>query len=271
MGMEFLNDGMQKYALVFARLIGLFFTAPVFNAESVAYRHRIIMAMGVAAILYPGASAVLPVREAGFTAFSLNVMGQAAVGVIIGFMVAMIFGAFQIAGEIFSIQAGVSFSEVLDPQAQISIPIIGTLKNMIGLILFLAVDFQVDGVYAPAYLHMVRALALSFKTLPVFIISTQTAGGLLTHVDQLFGLMFVTALKIGIPIIGILFITSVALGLLSRAAPQMHLMNMGLQINIAVGLVLLFVLMPVIVPLMLDSLHYVYDSMGDMFKTWPHQ
>lgn len=269
--MEIFNDSVQKYGLILARLLGLFMTAPVFSAEAVSYRHRMILALAVGAVLYPFTSRHLPPGQDGIFGLAGAVAAQAAVGVVIGFMVSMIFAAFQIAGEIFSVQAGISFSEVLDPQAQISIPIAGTLKNLIGLVLFLGVDFPIDGFSAPAALHMIRALSYSFQFIPDLTFNVTTLGGLLGSMDQALGVMFVTALKIAIPIMGILFITSVALGLLSRAAPQMNLMSMGLQINIVVGLILLVVLAPVFIPVMLESFHRVYDSLGEMFRTWPRK
>ena len=81
--------------------------------------------------------------------------------------------------------------------------------------------------------------------------------------------MFLTALRIGIPMMGILFISSVMLGIMGRAAPQLNLMNMGIQINIMVGLLVMITVLPVIVPLMRDSFASMYDVLGEMFDTWP--
>ena len=66
-----------------------------------------------------------------------------------------------------------------------------------------------------------------------------------------------------------MFISSLMLGLLGRAAPQMNLMNMGIQVNITVGLLVLITVLPVIVPLMRDSFASMYDVIGEMFDTWP--
>jgi flagellar biosynthetic protein FliR len=191
------------------------------------------------------------------------------IGVAIGFMINIVFSSFQIAGEIFSVQMGISFSEVLDPQSQISVPILGTLKSLIATLVFLGVDFYMDGFTGSAYLHMIRALSYSFQSVPYFSLSTQTTAGLIGYLDEAFGVMFLTALKIGIPIIGIVFISSVALGLLGRAAPQMNLMNMGIQINITVGLLVIITVTPVLIPIMKDAFIIIFDKMGDMFRHWP--
>ena len=102
--------------------------------------------------------------------------------------------------------------------------------------------------------------------MPTFFVDANLQGGILAHIDQAFGVMFITALKIGIPLIGILFISSLTLGLLGKAAPQMNLISMGIQINIGVGLLLFIFLVPVIVPLMIDTFVILYDQLGVMLR-----
>lgn len=267
--MEAFDRSTQYFLLIFARIVGMVFLAPIFSAESVPYRLRMAIAFLLTAVLYPVSVNYLPPLPAGPVPFVIEVMAQASIGVLIGFMIQMIFASFQIAGELFSVQAGISFSEVLDPGSQTSMPIIGTLKNIIGLLLFLTINFPIDGITAPAYLHMVRALAYSIRMVPTMHLDPQTLGGLLNTMDQTMGVLFLTALKIGIPAAGILFIATVALGLIGRAAPQLNLMNMGIHVNILVGMSLLLVLSPVYVPLMTEGFVRIYDLMGDMFRNWP--
>ena len=267
--MQEFGTGFQYLLLILARIMGLFYTAPVFSTQQVNTRLRMVLAFFLAIVLYPVTRNYLPLLPPTTGGFALQVFGQAMIGVCIGFMMTIIFTAFQLAGQIFSIQVGLSFSEVLDPSSQISIPVLGTLKNTVGLLLFLTVDFQVDGVYVPAYLHLIRALANSFAMVPALVPDLELFRGLMLYMDQVLGAMLITAIKIGLPIMGIIFITSVSLGLLGRAAPQMNLMNMGIQLNIIVGIIVLFVLFPVIIPIMSDTFSRTYETMGEMLQSWP--
>jgi flagellar biosynthetic protein FliR len=250
-------------------MVGMVFVAPVFSADSIPYRTRMMIAFLLSAVLYPVSVNYLPPLPSGPVSFIGEATAQAALGIIIGFLIQMIFAAFQIAGELFSVQSGLSFAEVLDPASQTTMPIIGTLKSSIGLLLFLSLNFPVDGITAPAYLHMVRALAFSIKAAPTMMLDMTTLGGLLSTVDQTMGVLFVTALKIGIPAAGILFIATVALGLIGRAAPQLNLMNMGVHINIILGLTLLLVLSPIYIPIMGGAFQSMYDIIGTMLRDWP--
>ena len=261
--------GFQYLMLILARVMGMLFIAPIYAAAGINFRMRMILAFFIAVILYPVSYSYLPTLPDGPGAFALEALGQGLIGVSIGFMITIIFTAFQLAGYIFSIQVGLSFSEVLDPQSQVSIPVFGTLKNMIGMLLFLTVDFQIDGYYVPSYLQLIRALAESFRMVPSFYYDPQFFGTIYQSLDSSLGFMFITALKIGIPVMGILFISSVTLGLMGRVAPQMNLMNMGIQLNIIVGIFVLFTLMPVLVPLMNDSFNRSYYKLGEMLDELP--
>jgi flagellar biosynthesis protein FliR len=49
----------------------------------------------------------------------------------------------------------------------------------------------------------------------------------------------------------------------------MNLMNMGIQVNISVGIIVLMFLLPVIVPLMVEAFQVMYDRVGEMYRGWP--
>ncbi len=267
--MDFLNDKIEILGLIFARVFGLFTLIPVLSSEVIQFRSRITLSLLIGIILYSSCEPYLRPLPTTPISYGLAIMSQALMGILIGFMILTIFSSFQVIGEIYSTQMGISFSEILDPQAQVSLPLLGTLKNSIGILIFLGLPFQMDGVYVPAFLHALRAVAYSFRAVPHFSLDEQVTGGILTQMTQTFSTMFVLALKLGIPMIGILFISSLTLGLLGKAAPQLNIMNMGIQINISLGLIVLIFLMPVFIPLMTESFVVLYDQIGNFLGTWP--
>ncbi len=268
--MEPFFKGFWIYLLILSRMIGVMMLMPVISSENIPFRIRMSIAIFISFIFFPLIREYLPkVSFENFYFLFIELMTQFFIGLLISFFIQLIFSAFLLTGEFFSIQMGISFSEVLDPQSQISIPIIGTLKNLIAMIIFLTVDFYLDGFYVPTYLHVIRALHYSFIALPTISYNYNTIGGILNYVDEAFGLMFLIALKIGLPLVGILFITSIALGVAGKASPQLNLLNMGLQINIITGLIILILLFPVIIPLIKDAFVQILQFMGEMFYAWP--
>lgn len=267
--MEPFFKGFWVFLLIFSRILGIFMLIPVFSSENVPYRFRVSFAFFLSILFFPLVREYLPKTSfENFYYYLLELFSQFSIGLLISFFIQLVFSAFILAGEFFSIQMGISFSEVLDPQSQISLPLVGTLKNLIAIILFLTVDFQMDGFYVPAYLHVIRALHFSFIQLPTLQFDFNTIQSFINYIDDAFAFMFLVALKIGLPLIGILFITSVTLGIAGKASPQLNLLNMGLQINIITGIIVLVILFPVIIPIMRDSFHNILDLLGEMFYGW---
>jgi flagellar biosynthetic protein FliR len=112
---------------------------------------------------------------------------------------------------------------------------------MVAALAFLAIN---------GHLHMLSALAESFKTLPI--------GNMMPNqgfhdVARWGSSIFVYALQISLPILAALLITNIALGILTRAAPQLNLFAIGFPITLAIGFLVLALSMPHFIP-MLDRL-----------------
>ena len=69
-----------------------------------------------------------------------------------------------------------------------------------------------------------------------------------TALVQLFtsslGRLFESALTIAFPILGTLFVISVTMGLMAKAAPQMNLLMMGFPVAIGMAFILLLMILP---------------------------
>jgi flagellar biosynthetic protein FliR len=73
---------------------------------------------------------------------------------------------------------------------------------------------------------------------------------------QSMGDLFLQSLVLSLPILGTLFLISVATGLLSKAAPQMNLLTEGFPISISVAFIILMVSMP----FMTEAFSRILDS-----------
>ena len=112
---------------------------------------------------------------------------------------------------------------------------------MVAALAFLAIN---------GHLYMLSALAESFKTLPI---GTMFPNQGFNDVARWGGSIFAYALQISLPILAALLITNIALGILTRAAPQLNLFAIGFPITLAVGFLVLALSMPHFIP-MLDRL-----------------
>jgi flagellar biosynthetic protein FliR len=169
------------------------------------------------------------------------------IGLLMGFFLNLIFAVFQAAGQYFSLQIGFGASEVFDPLAEVEVPLMGQLLNIVGMFTFLVASGAQKMILVGAYrsFRAVRAVDL--------VLSRQL---LVRELIGSVGRLFADALTISFPILGTLLLVSVAMGLLAKAAPQMNLLLTGFPFSIGVA----FLVMVLAMPFLVGSISRVVDG-----------
>lgn len=261
--MDFLSGQFQIFTLVFARFLALFSVAPGYSGDSLPFFSRFTLSFLSASILTPLADFPPSLHDDLQSAYFLIVLEQAAIGIFIGVAMQFLFAAYQLAGEFFSVQMGFGISEVLDPLAQVSLPIIGTLKNLIAIFVFF-----VSG----AHTYLIQALAFSVERVPHlgfgYLKNGIAQNHLFKYVTLLSGGMFISALKIALPVIGCLLLVSVTLGVLAKAAPQMNMLVLGFSAKIVIGFMVLAIMAPLIVQTMFAEMDRSINMLDALIKAW---
>lgn len=222
------------------RILAMISTAPVFGNKQVPKRVKIGFSALLAILIAPTLS-TLPIVAIGSPQGLLIIIQQIIIGVAMGFTMRLIFTAVEMAGELSGLQMGLGFASFYDPMNSSYSPVIARWLGMIAILAFLATN---------GHLYMISALAESFTTLPI--------GNALPHqgfysVVNWGGSIFAFGLQIALPIVAALLIANIALGILTRAAPQLNLFAVGFPITLTIGFVVLGVSMPYLSP-MLDRI-----------------
>ncbi|MDH5681138.1 MAG: flagellar biosynthetic protein FliR [Spirochaetota bacterium] len=234
MWVEFLIGKFQFFLLIMMRMFGMIAVAPFFSSVLIPMRVKATLALTITLVIFPILSEQLPMKiPQNFVDYILLVINELAIGLSIGLVVSIIFATFQLAGQFFSIQMGFGISEVFDPLSQIHVPLVGQFLALIGILIF----FLVGG-----HILLIEGVFESYFKLPVLDIMNDSKP-LMDLMIEVFNDMFVTALKISLPIIGTLFIVTLSMGLLAKFAPQMNILMLGFPIYITIGFVMLILLM----------------------------
>lgn len=237
----------QIFLLILARTTGLIFIAPLLSGRSVPAMAKMGLALFTAAALLPWVGDLgYPLPDAGIY-YAAMVFGEALIGVILGFILNVIYSSFQLAGQFFSLQMGFAASQVYDPLAQIQLPVVGQFLNLAAMFVFLTVNGLQKIFLVGLYRSFETTTAYTFLARKDYLgqLLMTTLGNLFSH-----------ALIIALPIMGTLFLVSVSMGLLAKAAPQMNLLMLGFPINITVAFLLLFLTLPFIV----EAFERIIDS-----------
>jgi len=226
---------IRLFLLVFFRIIAMVELAPLVSSSSIPQVAKVGLAMFLAGIAFPSVLANTYAIPENILEYALLVLGEVAIGLLMGFILNLIFSAFQLAGQFFSLQMGFSASEVFDPLAQIEIPLMGEFLNLIAMLVFISTQgmqkFLIVGVQS------------SFQHLRAIDLVTNRTGLIAVLISGLAGL-FQSALTISFPILGTLLLVSIAMGLMAKAAPQMDVLSMGFPVSIGVSFLLLYATMP---------------------------
>ena len=148
--MAYFVYSFHAFLLILIRMHSMFMTAPFYSSGLVSFRSKAILAFFITVVIFPIVTKDGYVVSANMGEFALMVLREVIIGVYIGFLASIVFSAFQLSGQFFAVQIGFGISEVMDPLAQVSVPIIGQLKNMIGLLVFLYINghhFLITAVY----------------------------------------------------------------------------------------------------------------------------
>lgn len=260
--MEYFVYNFQAFFLIMMRMHSMFMTAPVFSSDMIPFRTKTMLAFLTSLIVFPMLMNAAPYKVSGdMGIYAMMVIREVFIGLFIGFISSIIFSAFQMAGQYFAVQIGFGFTEVVDPLAQVSIPVVGQLKNMIGILVF----FFINGHH-----FLIQAICKSYELAPTLPYTQQAMGSLLKWTAYTTSGMFVIALKIALPIVATVFLVSVAMGMLSKAAPQMNIMMLGFPFKIAIAFSMLAFLSPLIVRIMKVSFERTFHFISEMLMHWPN-
>lgn len=223
---------LSSFIWPFVRVLALFSTAPVFSHRAFPRRARIGLAFMITLMIAP-----LLKAAPGAALFSpdgvLLLLQQLLVGFSIGFSIRLIFAAIEAAGDLIGLQMGLSFATFIDPQHNQQAPIVGSFLGILASLLF----FSVNG-----HLILLMTLVDSFQTAPVALdgLSHLRPQAVVAQGSIIFSL----GLHLALPMIAAIMIANIALGLLSRAAPQVNIFAIGFPITLMIGFWILWIALP---------------------------
>lgn len=245
------TDRFGLFWLVAARVSGLFFVMPVFAHRAVPVMVRVGITLIFALALVPVVALPpggVPQDLLGYAATFTRELG---IGLAMGFLVLLVFAVAEVAGQLLDVEMGYSIVNILDPVLGQPMPVVGNLLHFLAIILFLLVNGH----------HLLfSAMAESFQRVPPGAAILGPAGYQM-GLDEV-AWMFLAAVKIASPLLGILFLVSVVLALLTRSAPQLNIFTIGIPAKMALGLLGLGITAPVYVLALRGLFPHAYQTLA---------
>jgi len=215
-----------------SRILGLIAASPLLGNAAVPASVKISLGALLAMIIAPTVPA-LPATDPMSLPGLLILTQEMLVGLAMGFTIRIVFAAIEMVGEISSLTMGLGFASFFDPQTRGRSSAISQFLVMLASLLFLSVN---------AHLVLLAALAESFVSLPISAQPIHSGG--FQQLAAWGAEIFRSGVQIALPIVAALLLTNVALGILTRAAPQLNIFGIGFPVTLGVGLLVLAMALP---------------------------
>jgi flagellar biosynthetic protein FliR len=245
-----LNAWLTAFLWPFTRIAALIAAAPVLGHTAIPARVKIGLAAFMTLIVAPTLPA-MP-QATVFSAAGVWILAtQLLIGAALGFTMQLVFAAVEMAGTLVGLQMGLGFATFFDPGSNASAQVVSSFLNMIAMLAFLAYN---------GHLQVIAALMESFQSVPIASALLGPPG--LRTLVQWGGAIFSAGLLLSLPIVIALLVANLSLGILNRAAPQIGVFQIGFSVTLMVGMLLLMLMLPNMIPFFAHLVDTGIDQMG---------
>ena len=218
------------FVLLFARVSGLVAFFPFFNHMKIPVSIKTSMTIFLTVFLFPFAT--LP--DISFTALNMAfaIASELMLGFIAGLFLLLVFAMLQMAGMQISFVMGFTMASVIDPQTNISLPVLSQIFTTLALVVLLAFN---------GHHLMILFIVKSLSVLPLgsFYPNHDLWAYIITGVTN----MFIFGFILSFPIVGLSLLADIVFGMLMKTMPQFNLLVVGFPIKIMVGFIVLITIL----------------------------
>lgn len=240
------------YSLALPRLLAIFMFLPFFSKQVLTGLIRNGTMISLALILVPVVAMQVTASEPTTSQILWLVLKEVIVGVLIGYPLATMFWAIQGIGFYIDNQRGAAMASSVDPLSGSQTTPLGVLFSQAFTVYFFA---------SGAFFSLMGVLYQSYVIWPVtafFPVFNETMP--LAYLGVLDALLWLI-IMFSAPVIVAMFLSELALALISRFAPQLNVFFLAMPVKSAIGMFVLIVYLPVL----FDSL---ISYNGGIAQTW---
>jgi flagellar biosynthesis protein FliR len=238
-------ENLASYLLVFVRLTACIMFNPVFSRKNIPQMARLAFIVWLSLMIAPNVSN-LDLNTMDDLSFILLIFKEVLLGYFLGYVVQLYQFMLFFVGDLLDYQFGLSMAKVFDPQTHVQVSAIGNLFQILFVVLFFMSD---------SHLLFIRMIASSFDYLAIdawFNISK-----VIPLILDLFIQVFMLVIKLALPMIVAAFTLEIAMGILMKLIPQIHVFVINIQLKVLLGITLLLI--------MVNPITHILDkSIGQM-------
>lgn len=243
-------EQFQTFLVVLSRVAGFIGAIPVISSAQTPGRVKTAMVVAISLTLFPLMADAVP--QVSFTpvSFSLLVISELLLGLLLGLVARLIFTAVEFGATVIGFQMGFAAANVFDPQSERQVALISQFQNIFAILIFLAVNGH--------YLFLHTAIR-SYELLPPGRLNL--SGEAVPYLMQLSSHMFSIGVQFSAPVLAVLLLSGLILGILARVFPQLNVFLISFPINIGTA----FIVIALTLNMLSILIRREFDTLGERF------
>jgi flagellar biosynthetic protein FliR len=212
-----------------------FLVVPVFSWNTIPVRIKVAIVLLISVFFSSFVPSAVSSKQASTLEAVLLISNEAIYGLALGFVVVLIFFTVRLSGRIIERQMGLAMAETLDPLTGERTQPLGTLVEMIFILLFLS---------ANGHHLFLLIISRSYETFPagsipniLFLVSGTIRAG---------SIMFIACLRLAAPMLAAFLLLLVVLAVFARIMPDMNILFISLPLRVGLGLLMAGMFLPFI-------------------------
>lgn len=235
----------------FTRILGVLLADPIFASRFVPRRFKAGFALALTILVAP-LLPPLPTVPLVSAEGVVILMQQLLIGITIGFVMRIVISAVEFAGFVMATQMGLGFAMFFDPGQSAQVPTISRVFTILTTLLFLAFD---------GHHILITALVDSFRTLPIGVSMPVVSLRLFAEWGAN---LFKWGLWLSLPVVGSLLVANLAIGVMTRAAPQFNVFSFGFPLTLGIGFVAIYLVLPMMEPAIVKIYQEAFGFIGQL-------
>ena len=243
------------FILVLTRVAGIFAAFPVFGGQRIPLQIKVVAILMITLVCFPILSVTPPAMPTDVFALAILILCEMVIGLALAFIAQIVFSAVEFGGQIVGMQMGLTISQIIDPTRGSQIQIMSVLQTLFATLIFLSLNIH----------HLfIHAIVDSFRIIPLG--GWHLNGEIITFLIGRAADVFIIGIRLAAPVMVSLLLTSVALGVMARAFPQMNIFMISLPLNIGIGFVVLGSTLMVFIHVLEVSFGQVKGQIDTIFR-----
>ena len=229
LGLSSLIELLLGFLITSIRLSAFIIAAPLFSAAFLMVRVRILIAFVISIIVFSTLPQPVDTKILTSAYGIVLIVKEIAIGVTAGLILSIMFAAVSLAGEKIATSAGLSYAAQVDPVSGVQTPVVSQMLYLFLIMIFLTFD---------GHLIALKILIESYRIIPIGQLPEPSA--LIDSGMAASGSMFLNASVIMLPVVLVVLLINVAIGIITRSAPQLNLFSFGFPITMLGTFIILY-------------------------------